>query len=103
VEVRRVVVDVLRRPDQVAEQPSVRWDGRAVRALGGLHATLVVVVGADATDALCEEADVTRVATLHDLLEATEGRARADRLLDQAGVVDLDLDAQVSLDARDGI
>ena len=59
--------------------------------------------GADATDTLGECPGIARVATLEDHLQAAPHGAGRHRIADNVGLVDVDLDTQVALDAGDGV
>ena len=75
----------------------------AERVLDRAHRSERVHAGAYAADALDERPRVARVAALEDHLESAPHRAGGHRVADHVVLVDVDLDAQVTLDPRDRI
>ncbi len=103
VEVHHVVVHVLRGDHQVADQLRVGRNLVTQRILDRAHRGDAVHQGADAADALGEGPGVARVAALQDQLDAAHHGAGAVGAGDLAVVAAFRLDAQVALDAGDGI
>ena len=103
VEVDEVVLRVQRRVHQVADDVRVLRDLDPERVLDRAHRCQRVHAGAHAADALDERPRVARVAALEDDLEAAPHRAGGHRVADHVVLVDVDLDAQVALDARDRV
>ena len=99
----QVILRVQRRVHQVADDVRVLRDLDADRVLHRAHRGERVHARAHAADALDERPRVARVAALEDHLEAAPHRAGGHRVADHVVLVDIDLDAQMALDARDRI
>ena len=102
IEVHDVVLHGLRGHDQVAQQDRVRRRCGANRVLDRADRGDRVNGRADAADALRKCPRVARIAALQDDLDAAEHRRRRPRVFHDAAV-DLRLDAEMALDARNGI
>ena len=98
VEVHDVVVDVLRRRDELPQQPRVQRRHRADGVLDRPHRGERVHGRADTADPLREKPCVPRVPALHYGLDAAPHRGGRVCLGDPPAA-DLHLDAQVSFDA----
>jgi hypothetical protein len=103
VEVHHVVVHVLRGDHQVADQLRVGRHAPLQRILHRADRGHAVHQRAHAADALREGPGLARVAPLQDELDAAHHRARAPGAADAAVGRGLGLDAQVALDAGDGV
>ena len=97
VEMDHVVLHVLRRHDEIAQQPGVRRRYRADGFLDGANRGDGVNRGAHAADALGKCPGVARIATAQDQLDAAKHRGRRPCLRDGAAV-DFGFDAQMALD-----
>ena len=103
IEMHDVIVRLQGELHKVADRVGVLRDLDRQRILDRAHRGKRMGPGADATDALGEGPRVARIAALENHLDAAPHRAGGDGVADDVVGVDIDLDAQVSLDARDGI
>ncbi len=97
-----VVVHGVGHHDQVPDVLGVERDLEAERVFDGSHGSDRVNGRAHAAEALGEEPRVARVAAEQDRLDPAEHLARGPGLLDLASV-DLAVDAEMPLDARDRV
>jgi hypothetical protein len=102
VEVHDVVVQGVRADEDVADELRVERDLQAERVLHRADRGDRVHRRADAADALGEDPGVARVAPPEDGLDAAPHGPAGPRVLDRAAL-HLDVDAEVTLDPRDGI
>ena len=102
IEVDHVVLNVLRRHDQIAQEPRIGRRRRADRLLDGSDRGDGVNGGAYAADALGESPSVARIAAAQDDLDAAKHRGRGPRVFDGAAV-DFRFDAKMTLDPRDRV
>jgi hypothetical protein len=103
VEVHEVVLREQGQVHDVADRVRVLGDLDPERMLDGPHRGERVHARAHAADALHESPGVTRVATAQDDLETAPHGARGHRVADDVVLVDVHLDAQVTLDAGDRV
>src|SRR3954447_1946600 len=97
-----VIVQAVRGEHQVADVLRVERDLQVEGVLHGAHRGDGVDGGADAADALGEQPRLARVTPLQDDLDAAPHLAGGPGVADLASV-HLDVDAQMSFDAGDGI
>jgi hypothetical protein len=102
IEVHHVVVDVLRPVHQVADELGIARDLDAQGVLDRAHRGKAVHEGADPADALREGPGVAGVAAFQDGLDAAHHGPGAVGLGDVVAL-HLGLDAQMPLDAGDGV
>jgi hypothetical protein len=102
VEMHHVVLNHLRRHDQIAQQARVRWWHRANRILHCADRRNGVHSGAHTANPLGERPGVPRIPALEDDLHAPEHRGGGPGIPHHTAV-DLRFDAQVTFDARDRI
>mmetsp|Transcript_32978 Transcript_32978/g.77357 ORF Transcript_32978/g.77357 Transcript_32978/m.77357 type:complete len:229 (-) Transcript_32978:692-1378(-) len=100
VEVHRVVVHLQRLGHHLADQVRVLRDLDAQRVLDRPHAGQRVAAGAHAADPLDEGPGVARVAALEDDLQPAPHGARGNGVADHVVLVEVDLAAHVTFDAR---
>ncbi len=108
IEVHHVVVHILRRDHQVADQlrvlrQGVVRNGAMQRVFNRAHRGDSMHQRADAADALGERPGIAGIAPAQDDLDATHHGAGGIRTGDLAAGVGFGLDAQVAFDAGDGV
>jgi hypothetical protein len=103
VEVHQVILGVQRRVHEIPDDVRVLRDLDADRVLDRADGSERMHPGAHAADALRERPCVAWIAPLQYHLEAAPHRTRGHRVADHVVLVDVDLDAQMAFDARDGI
>ncbi len=96
----QVVLHVERQVHHVADRVRVLWNLDPERVLDAPDARQRVNPGAHAADTLGEGPGVPGVATLENHLETAPHRARGYGVPNDVLVVDVDLDAKVTLDPR---
>jgi hypothetical protein len=103
IEMHDMVVDILAGNHEIADQLGIVGNGIIQGILHGAYRGDAVHQGTDAADTLGEGPGVARVASLQDDLDAAHHGAGTGGLLDHAIVAGFRLDAQMALDAGDGI
>ena len=103
IEMHEMVVHLQRELHDVADRVGVLGDRDADRVLDSADRGQRMRAGADAAYPLGEGPGVARVAIAQDHLDAAPHRPRRDGVADDIVLVDVDLDSQMSLDARERI
>ena len=97
-----MILNVLRRHDEIAQQPRVGRRHRADGLLDGADRGDGVDGGAHAADPLGERPGIARVTSAQNQLDAAKHRRRRPRLFHGAAV-DFRLDAKMAFDPRDRV
>ena len=98
-----VVMHILRRDHQVADQLRVRRDLVVERVFNGPHRRDTMHQGANTADALREGPCLARVAPLENEFDTANHRARTVGAGNRPVAARFGLDAQMALDPGDGI
>ena len=103
IEMHQMVLGVLRQHHQVADVVGVLGNLDAQRILDGAHRGQRVHAGTDTADTFRKRPGITRVASLENDFQTAPHGAGGYGVTDHVVVVEVDLDAQVALDAADRV